>query len=458
MDNQLNIPHIFYVRGDYVSFCFDEILVRMRTAINGLIPCLMLLASMACRPSVTLHEEAIYVGRTGSPVSIKPEINNVHRVAAMEGRLGLRDRAGEDELPVEWEVHPEGGILEGTTILTGELKAGQAYDLSVRDMAFAPLMSARREAETGQILIEEEGQSVLRYNYETVYETDQYAFAGMAANEYEKMPTDTFMSNPSIYAVPRSNYIHPLFGLHDEILTRDWSRDHPHHRGIYWAWPEVDFEERRGDLHALQQVFARPTGRVRMQGGPVYAEVEAENLWLWEEGMVPVVRETALIRAYRKTDNIRIIDLAFHFIGVRPGISIARRGTDAYGGLNIRMMTPTDQEIRFFIEGADTEVRRAWSVLSGGFEDGKGTSGLIVLQHPANPDYPGEWIEYPDLSWVQPTFPATGTRFALEPGQPLILRFRLVVFSGEVPDDAAKARLWDAYASPKAPEPRFSLM
>jgi hypothetical protein len=271
------------------------------------------------------------------------------------------------------------------------------------------------------------------------------------------MPTDTFMSNPSIYAVPRSNYIHPLFGLHGEILTRDWSRDHPHHRGIYWAWPEVDFGDRRGDLHALQQVFARPTGRMRMQSGPVYAEVEAESLWLWEEGMVSVVREAALIRAYRRVNSRRIIDLAFRFVAIKPDVRIARRGTDAYGGLNIRMMTPESQEIEFFIEDPEREVRRSWSVLSGTFEGGQGASGLMVLQHPSNPDYPGDWVEYPDLSWVQPTFPAKGTRYTLDPGQPLVLRFRLVVFSGPVPDDETKAALWDAYAAPEAPELRFSL-
>ena len=64
-----------------------------------------------------------------------------------------------------------------------------------------------------------------------------------------------------IYARARSDYIHPLFGLEGETLTKDWSTDHPHHRGIYWAWPEVDWRGQRGDLHALQHVFARPTGK-----------------------------------------------------------------------------------------------------------------------------------------------------------------------------------------------------
>jgi len=37
------------------------------------------------------------------------------------------------------------------------------------------------------------------------------------------------------YAVARSDYIHPLYGPDGEELTKDYAKDHPHHRGIYWA-------------------------------------------------------------------------------------------------------------------------------------------------------------------------------------------------------------------------------
>ena len=81
--------------------------------------------------------------------------------------------------------------------------------------------------------------------------------------------------------------------------------------------------------------------------------------------MVPVVREVCLIRVYKQNGQRRIIDLAFKFIGVKEGISIARRGTDAYGGLNIRMMTPESQEITYFTDDPDSNPRRAWSNLAG---------------------------------------------------------------------------------------------
>lgn len=307
-------------------------------------------------------------------------------------------------------------------------------------------MTAKLDSD-GQVILSDQGNPVLRYNYQMVYETDKFAFNGLDANEYVVTENDTFMANPSIYAVPRSNYIHPLFGLEGEILTRDWSKDHPHHRGIYWAWPEVDLGKKRSDLHALQKVFARPTGRIKLQNGNTFAQVEAENLWIMEDGIIPIAREIALIRAYSQTGQFRVIDLVYKFEGIKDSVTIARRGKNAYGGLNIRMMTPKSQELSFYTDKPNEKPRRAWSDLSGVFSGNDKPSGLTVFQHKENSEYPGEWVEYPELSWVQPTFPTSGTRYPLEPGVPLVLRFRLIVHSGATPNNEMMKELWDDYQS-----------
>lgn len=308
-------------------------------------------------------------------------------------------------------------------------------------------MTAGIDAETGQVFIKDNDKPVLRYCYEMVYEDDEYAFSGLNANKYTATEVDSFMSNPSIYAVPRSNYIHPVFGLNGEILTRDWSKDHPHHRGIYWAWPEVDFGSERGDLHALQKVFARPTGRIKIENGRNYAQIEAENIWITEQGLNTIAREVSLIRTYSKIRYGRMIDLAFWFEGLKDSVKIARRGIEHYGGLNIRMMTPDGQEISYHNGSEGQFPQRSWSDLSGVFAGNKEASGMTVFQHKDNPQYPGEWVEYPDLSWVQPTFPTSKTRYELIPGEPLILRFRILVHDGMKPDVQVLNELWDDYNS-----------
>jgi hypothetical protein len=305
-------------------------------------------------------------------------------------------------------------------------------------------MEAKKDPASGQIVLTENGKPVLQYNYKTVFERD--ALDTLAANKYIVTPTDTFMANPSIYAVPRSNYIHPVYGLNGEMLTRDWSKDHPHHRGIYWAWPEVEYGKKRGDLHALQIVFARPTGKIILEGGQDFARVEAENLWMWDD-KVPIVQEVAVIQAFRSTDKGRIIDLAFRFIALKDSVTLARRETRLYGGLNVRMQTPKQQEIFTFRDTTNVDPRRAWSDLSGLFTGANSKSGMTVMQYKQNPDYPGDWIQYPELSWCQPTFPAAGTRYSLIPGKPLILRYRLFVHAGTKPDLSQATALWDAFNS-----------
>jgi hypothetical protein len=145
-------------------------------------------------------------------------------------------------------------------------------------------LTVHRLGEDGPLEIVAGDQPVLRYNYQVVTEPAEIRGRINADNRN--------------YAVARSDYIHPLYGPHGEVLTLDWAPDHPHHRGIYWAWPEVDWQGRYGDLHALQKVFARPTGKIDLRQGPDFAQITAENQWCWEDG-TPIVREEVTIRAGR---------------------------------------------------------------------------------------------------------------------------------------------------------------
>jgi hypothetical protein len=296
-------------------------------------------------------------------------------------------------------------------------------------------MVAQLDPGSGQYLITDSGQPVLRYNYATIE---------------PGAVLDTVAAGNRKYAVARSNYIHPLWGPHGEQLTQDWSVDHPHHRGIYWAWPEVDWHGQQGDLHALQLVFARPTGRCATSSGPLFAQIDADNIWKWQGGE-EIVHERAIIRAWRKTRHGRLLDLEFHFTALQERVLLARRGTDKYGGLNIRLAAVREQQIFKHLGPPDAQGQSAWADLSGVFPGGSNPAGVTILQHSSNPDYPGDWVEYPELNWLQPTFPRTGTRFALEPGRPLVLRFRLWIHAGTTPAPNAAADQWQAMTALTAP-------
>ena len=404
--------------------------------------------------------------KTNAPLIVGVKLNEKQLILAKEGRLGLIDsfseKKNESFIPIQLESRDDHESLSATFFLPKGDLVQLKYELVESKSPVIAKIEAILDSKTGQLIFEEDGNMVMQYNYQTVYEKDvirpgsstgykiDYSnkMSGIYIDEYLKchpeFPKDTIVTS-AIYAIPRSNYIHPLYGLNGEMLTNDWpDAGHPHHRGIFWAWPEVEYGTRRGDIYALQTVFARPTGNVSYTSGPVYAQVKAENLWMWEDNE-PIVKENVTIRVYRSNAESRIIDLTINLLALEDSVTIATRFTNSYGGLNIRMQSPAFQDISYFTDEEGTQPVSAWSDFNGIFEGQQIKSGLMVLQHQDNPEYPGSWRDYPELAWVQPTFPTPNTRYPLSTQESLTLRYRLIVHAGGKPDEDISRARWDVF-------------
>ncbi|MDR2440352.1 MAG: PmoA family protein [Planctomycetaceae bacterium] len=277
----------------------------------------------------------------------------------------------------------------------------------------------KTNSETGQWLILENNKPVLQYNYQILPLPDGYL---------EKIAQQSRKN-----AVPRSNYIHPLYDLDGEPITNDWTNDHPHHRGIYWAWPEVGYKNELGDLHALQKVFARPTGKIETVIENRQLNLVAENVWKWLD-KEPIVREQVIITVFPRDKNERKINLNFRFESLVDEVTLARRATREYGGLNTRMLPLKEFKIGSFYgnenenENETTipkQKQPAWVYYSWKNPKSDGYTELTIFEKTTNPDYPGDLIQYPVLNWFQPAFPKKGTRYILKKDKPLILRYQL---------------------------------
>lgn len=396
--------------------------------------------------AATATPEAVVLKRDHSPsqvevpVTVCRALRGRWRRAARQGRLHLRFGAKEKSgsatlVPVQAEELPTGGNFRLTWLMPASVGAGEPGAWVEEPPENPTSMRAVSEAGGAWLDLWQGSDPVLRYRYAAVEPAEHLAAVAEPNRKY---------------AVARGDYIHPLFGPHGETLTKDWSPDHPHHRGIYWAWPEVDWHGQRGDLHALQRVFARPAGGCQAQSGPVFAQLTAQNEWRWED-REPIVNERATIRAYRATSDGRLIDLIFQLEARQDPVLLARRETSHYGGLNLRLNAVQNQQITQHTDLPGSAPRRAWSDLSGLFAGAEKPSGVTVIQMASNPDYPGDWIEYPQLNWLQPTFPASGTRYELRRGVPLVLKFRLWIHAGAPLPAELGAELWDAAHAPFSP-------
>ncbi len=401
---------------------------------------LFLLTAVAAHSAEIIVDDTDGVlGATRAPVTATVKLSPSERRAAEQGRLHLQELTSPSSAPIPvqlFSTSDNGRQTQICWLMPPWGKGRRTFKLERASEVAGPAISAQADPHSGQFDITDAQKPVLRYNYATVE-------PGAIISEVA--------TNSRIYARARSDYIHPLFGLDGETLTKDWSRDHPHHRGIYWAWPEVDWRTNRGDLHALQHVFARPTGKCKTSSGPVFAQIEAENLWKWGDTNA-VVHERAVIRAYRATGDDRMVDLEFEFTALDEPVLLARRQTLHYGGLNLRFAKVEDQQIITNTGPAQVTPRAAWAELFGKFDGATNPSGVVILQHGVNPDYPGDWVTYPNLNWLQPTFPASGTRYELQKGRPLVLRFRLWLHRGGNSAGEKCAARWQAYqlsATPK---------
>lgn len=242
----------------------------------------------------------------------------------------------------------------------------------------------------------------------------------------------------------RSNYIHPIFGLDGEQLTEDFPEDHPHHRGLFWTWPDVTFGDQTIDPWALigaRQLFREWTGR---EAGAESAKIAYTAGWRLDEGWDAFVEENITVTAY-KADNVgRSIDFSLRFENVsEEEVTLRGRGETGYGGFNIRpdgdrpgIRITTEEGL---MEDDALVVESGWADYSSLVSDDT-YAGLSIFQHPDNPGFPHSgWIlrHYGFLGASWPQY----ERLVLQPGESFELKYRVFVHRG----DAGSAKVKEKY-------------
>lgn len=273
-----------------------------------------------------------------------------------------------------------------------------------------------KETEDG-VLISESGQPVLFYQRKTKSLDGKYA---------------------------RANYVHPLYGLDGEVLTEDFPKDHPHHRGIFWAWHYLAVGEKHlgdgwacksfsWDVHNLE--LLKPKGdqsSVALRAHVHWKSALSKN----EQGKIaPVVNETTTIRVYPREENSRAIDFEIALQALVPDVHLAgSQDVKGYGGFSARIKLPSDLAFRTH-EGIQQPKRLAvsggpWMDFTGSFSETTKPSGIAILCHPSIPGFPQPWIiRKTSKSMQNPVFPGREP-VALSTDEPLVLRYRVIIHRG----------------------------
>jgi methane monooxygenase PmoA-like len=362
-------------------------------------------------------------GEVGAPVCLEVDLAKLFGSKADAKRLSLAESGR--TIPVQfdngrlWWLMPPGA------------KGERTFQLSIKadGPASGPEM---RIDKTGEYFDVAQGKApVLRYNYGSV-----------------PVPEGTHKHFAEGESYERGDYISPMFGPSGEEITDDYPADHPHHRGVWWSWPVTRWRDQVADIWAVVGVHARPGDKnPRLAGGPVMAVIEAENLWKWEDTDA-IVRENVLIRAFRASESGRYVDVEVCLTGLVEGVAIGGRPERGYGGFAIRARPGEEQRIVRHTDPENSKPRRAWIDYSAVFPGGNGPTGITLLEHPGNPDYPSELQEYSSLNCVMSAFPGA-REVALPKDETVMLKYRIWIHSGTT-DEETLGQVWAAYsASPQ---------
>lgn len=253
-----------------------------------------------------------------------------------------------------------------------------------------------------------------------------------------------YQRNPKFADVgrPRNHYVHPLYGLQGEILTEDMPTDHPHHRGIFWAWHQLFIGEMPvGDSWTLEDFFYDIDKVDIIEGHEHKIALKSQVYWksrLWTDPngtAKPFVKETSTIRLHRASEGRRIIDFEISLLALVKGVRIGgANDAKGYGGFSARIKLPpgiTFTSGKGLIVPQRLAVRAGpWMDFSGTFSDKGNRSGLTIYCHRTTPHYPQAWILRKDGSMQNAVFPGRHP-IPLSCTKPLSLRYRLIIYKGD---------------------------
>ena len=248
--------------------------------------------------------------------------------------------------------------------------------------------------------------------------------------------------------VARNGYIHPLYDPVGVPLTDDFPPDHPHHRGVFLAWPRITVLDEQVDVWHLRGI--RPEFE---EWGPREvtrdsASFEASQLWTLDDG-TDAARARLRYRVHASDDSGRLIDLHATVTNLTEETLTLRGSGAAYGGLNVRIdgerpdVIITTAEGRLDGDANEIDPPSPWADHSTRSSEGRPHTGVALFQHPENPGFPARHWTLRRYGFLGAAWPGDESH-EIAPGESLDMRYRLFIHRGTA-EDAGVANRFDEF-------------
>ncbi|TLP70573.1 PmoA family protein [Maribacter sp. ACAM166] len=262
----------------------------------------------------------------------------------------------------------------------------------------------------------------------------------------------------------KSGYIHPILSPKGDTLTRTNAPDHWHHYGLWGPWTHTRIDTMRVDFWNLaegqgtvlfKEFNAISEGAVsvgfnaaqehidfKTKSEPQIALNENLQVKLWD-----LERDDRYMLDYT-TKFSTPLEKGILFEAYRYGGGLGMRFTERWHKDNCEVFT-SEGEDRLTADGTNAR----WAIVRGESSDGKGTNGILFLSNPNNRMHPEPMRVWPidgndgrgDMFFE--FCPIRHEEWQIEPNKVYELKYRMVVFEGELTKEEAEA-YWQSFANP----------
>lgn len=251
---------------------------------------------------------------------------------------------------------------------------------------------------------------------------------------------------------PSACYFHPITTPSGLVLTDVGPDDHPHHRGIFLAWLDVESATTSGDFWGWGK-YAPTEDRVILHrsmsnvfGAAGTTSFTAHNEWIADS--VPLLEEAVSAKFAPQAEGW-IYDLTYR-LSPKTDVTL---GQHAFSGFSVRLRKdlplvahdssgPVTLPSPSHLKPESDWPNRPWYAFEMAVDSTR-KAGVAVLNHPANP--PTLWHNVASIALLNPCIVAPGP-VSVKKGEPLFLRYRVVTFDGPVPT-AFLNRLAEEYSN-----------
>ncbi|MCK5443563.1 MAG: PmoA family protein [Maribacter sp.] len=387
--------------------------------------------------SCTENEDIVRfsIENKGVETPIELDINGIGLTGAA-GDMTLFRNAGETMNPIPFQLDTIGA--KRILFMSGNQKDGE-YILKRKKNSNAE-QSVQAIKEKADLTLSLGNKNVLSYRY------------GMT---YPPKGVD------SIYG--KSGYIHPVITPLGDTLSRIQPPDHFHHYGIWGPWTHTQIKGQQVDFWNLGDrkgtvLFKKFNS---MLSGPVFGsfnavqehidfitEKEAQvalnenlNVTVWD-----LNREDRYMFDYISSFNSPL-DEGILFEAYRYGGGVGMRFTERWKADNCSVLTSEGND-RLTADGTNAK----WCIVKGESSDGKGTNGILFMSHTENRMHPEPMRIWPidgnggrgDMFFE--FCPIRHEEWKIEPGKDYQLKYRMVVFEGDLTAEEAEA-YWQSFVN-----------